>query len=259
MSPWLAKKVVIRAARRLPPGYQERYQEEWTAEIEAMGNGAGIGPLVFALVWYRKSRQMSEIASQAPDTGSDRPLSVHQYPALRERLLGTAMALFSERGINTGVDQIIAAAEVHPMTLYRRFGGKSELLAASLDMWGARWLGALGEQVERYSDDPRVRYAGLWEVLEQWFTGGDFHGSFIANAAVELRGNRDHPAHAVIAAHRRAERRFLEQLAQAAGASDPDGCAAQLQMLLHGAIEAATVDRRPEAARHARVLAEAML
>lgn len=100
---------------------------------------------------------------------------------------------------------------------------------------------------------------GFGEVLEQWFTSEDFYGSFIANAAVELRGNRDHPAHAVIAAHRRAERQLLQQLAQAAGASDPAGCAVQLQILLHGAIEAATVDRRPEAARCARALAVAML
>jgi AcrR family transcriptional regulator len=257
MAPWLAKKLVARAAHRLPSGLEERYQEEWTAEIDAMGSGAGIGPLVLAVLWYRKSRQMAEIASQAP-TGPD-PSMVHQYPSFGGGLLGAATTLFSEQGINAvSVDRIIAAADVAPMTLYRRFGGKDDLVAASLDRWSEQWIKALGEQVERYGH-PRARYAGLWEVLEQWCADSNFHGSFIANAALELHGRRDHPAQQIIAAHRRAEREFLEELAQEAGAGNPAGCAAQLQVLLHGTIQAATVDHRPEAARDARELAMTLL
>jgi AcrR family transcriptional regulator len=258
MSPWLAKKLVNRAARRLPPGHQERYQEEWTAEIEAMGNGAGIGPLVFALLWYAKSWQMAEITSRAPTTVRDRPL-VHHFPVLGEGLLGKATGLFSEHGIKISIDRVISGADVAPMTLYRRFRGKDDLVVASLTMWSARWLEALAEQVKRYGDDPRAQYEGLWEVLEQWFASEHFHGSFVANAALELRGDRHHPAYSVIAAHRRAEHAFLEQLARAAGARDSAGCATQLQMLLNGTIEAATVDRRPEMARQARELAMAIL
>jgi hypothetical protein len=47
-SPWLAKKLVRRAARRLPEPYGERYQEEWLAELAAMPDG-GLTTLVFAL------------------------------------------------------------------------------------------------------------------------------------------------------------------------------------------------------------------
>jgi AcrR family transcriptional regulator len=258
MSPWLAKKLVTRAARRLPPGHQERYQEEWTAEIEAMGDGAGIGPLVFALLWYGKSRQMAEITSQTPVAARDR-LLVHQFPVFGEELLAKATALFSEQGINISIDRVISGADVAPMTVYRRFGGKDDLVVASLTLWSARWLEALAEQVERYGDDPQARYEGLWEVLEQWFASEDFHGSFVVNAARELRGDPDHPAYSVIAAHRRDEHAFLEQLARAAGTRDSANCTTQLQMLLSGTIEAATVHRRPEMARQARELAMAML
>jgi AcrR family transcriptional regulator len=201
---------------------------------------------------------MAEITSQAPITAPARPLD-HQFPVFGEGLLGKAMALFSEHGINISIDRVISAADVAPMTLYRRFGGKDDLVVASLTLWSTQWLEALAEQVKRYGDDPQARYAGLWEVLEQWFASEDFHGSFVVNAAIELRGNRHHPAYPVIAAHRRAEHAFLEQLARAAGARDSAGCATQLQMLLYGTIEAATVDRRPEMARQARELALAML
>jgi AcrR family transcriptional regulator len=186
-------------------------------------------------------------------------LLVHQFPVFGELLLGKATALFSEQGVNISMHKVISAADVAPMTLYRRFGGKDDLVAASLTMWSKRWLEALGKQVERYGDDPQARYEGLWEVLEQWFASEDFHGSFVVNAARELRGNPDHPAYSVIAAHRRAEYAFLEQLAWAAGARDSAGCATQLQMLLYGTIEAATLDRRPEMARQARELAMVML
>jgi hypothetical protein len=47
-SPWLARKLVRQAARRLPEPYGERYQEEWQAELAAMPDG-GLITLVFAL------------------------------------------------------------------------------------------------------------------------------------------------------------------------------------------------------------------
>ena len=50
----------------------------------------------------------------------------------RERILDAATRLFAEEGINaTAVDRIIAEADVAPMTLYRHFGGKDALVAAT--------------------------------------------------------------------------------------------------------------------------------
>jgi DNA-binding transcriptional MerR regulator len=65
IAPWLAKKVVRRRARRLPSPYGERYEEEWTAEIEAMGDNAGIGALIFAVVSGFRAKEMATIADQA--------------------------------------------------------------------------------------------------------------------------------------------------------------------------------------------------
>jgi DNA-binding transcriptional MerR regulator len=65
IAPWLAKKVVRRRARRLPSPYCERYEVEWTAEIEAMGENAGIGALIFAVVSGFRAKEMATIADQA--------------------------------------------------------------------------------------------------------------------------------------------------------------------------------------------------
>jgi AcrR family transcriptional regulator len=178
----------------------------------------------------------------------------------RERILSTATSLFNEKGIQAvGVNLIIAEADVAPMTLYRQFGSKDDLVAATLKEWSERWLQWLSNRLEARGDDPSDRFQALWDALEEWFGSEDFRGSFIANAAGELRSEPGHPAHAVIAAHRTAERQLLEDLATRSGASDPAAVAAQLQVLMDGAIAIAAVDRQPGAAQNARMLASMAL
>jgi AcrR family transcriptional regulator len=176
----------------------------------------------------------------------------------RDRILTTATELFRKEGIAAvGVNRIIAEADVAPMTLYRQFGSKDGLVAAALEHWGAQWLQFLAEALDRSGDDPLARFDGLWDALEEWVAADGFRGSFIANGAAELRREPGHPAHAVVAAHRAALRQLLEDLAKAASAYDAAVLAAQLQVLVDGAIAAAAIDRDPAATRGARQLARA--
>jgi AcrR family transcriptional regulator len=176
----------------------------------------------------------------------------------RERILTTATELFRKEGIGAvGVNRIIREADVAPMTLYRQFASKDGLVAAAMEHWSIRWLHLLADALDRRGDDPWSRFEGLWDTLEAWVAGDGFRGSFIANGASELRSEPGHPAQPVIAAHRRALRQLLEDLAKAAGAYDAAVLAAQLQVLVDGAIAAAVVDRDPTAARGARELARA--
>jgi AcrR family transcriptional regulator len=178
----------------------------------------------------------------------------------RDRILITATELFRREGIAAvGVNRIINEADVAPMTLYRQFGSKDGLVAATLEHWGTQWLHFLADALDRRGDDPRARFDGLWDALEEWVAADGFRGSFIANGATELRSEPDHPAHAVIAAHRHGLRQLLEDLAKAAWAYDTAVLAAQLQVLVDGAIAAAAVDRDPAAARGARELARAAM
>src|SRR6058998_2114399 len=103
------------------------------------------------------------------------------------------------------------------------------------------WLRWLSAELGRRGDTPRSRLLGLWDALEDWFTSDEFATSLLASGAAELRSDPDHPAHAVIAAHRRALRELLVELAGAVGAPDPVGVAAQLQVLVEGAIAGAVI------------------
>jgi AcrR family transcriptional regulator len=176
----------------------------------------------------------------------------------RDRILTTATELFSAEGIGAvGVNRIISRADVAPMTLYRQFGNKDALVAAALEQWSVAWLHRLADAMDRRGDDPGDRFDGLWDELEAWFASDGFRGSFVANAATELRSEPEHPAQSRIVQHRQALRQLLEDLAKSAGAYDPAVLAAQLQVLVDGAVAAASVDRDPAPARGARDLARA--
>jgi AcrR family transcriptional regulator len=176
----------------------------------------------------------------------------------RERILAAATRRFSDDGIlATSVDRVIAEADVAPMTLYRQFGGKDELVTATLERWSDQWLDWLREEVGGCR--PEARFAGLWDALEKWFASEDFRGSYVASAATELRSRPGHPAHRTIAAHRRATRELFEDTVRASGATDPQTLARQLQLLLDGAVAVAVVDRQPGVAASARAIAAALL
>jgi AcrR family transcriptional regulator len=181
-------------------------------------------------------------------------------PRPHERILAAATRLCYEEGIHaTSVDRIIAEAEVAPMTLYRHFAGKDELVTATLERWSGQWLDWLRWEVEGCGDDPGARMEGLWDALEKWFAAEGFRGSYVANAATELRSKPGHPAHKAIAAHRTAVRELLQDLVVACGAPHPAGAALQLRMLIDGAMAVAVVDRQPGAAASARAMANALL
>jgi AcrR family transcriptional regulator len=190
----------------------------------------------------------------AGEAGSGLTSSTTATP--RQRLLNTATALLDKEGIQSvGINRLIAEAGVALMTLYRQFGDKETLVAASLEHWSTDWLQWLADELDRRGTDPEARINGLFDALGDWFTSERFHGSFIASAATELRGQPDHPAHRVIQRHRLAVYKLLEDLAGAARSRIPAELATQLQLLMDGAIATAAFDRSRAPAEKARSLA----
>jgi AcrR family transcriptional regulator len=181
-------------------------------------------------------------------------------PRPRERILVAATRLFADEGINaTSVDRVIAEAGVAPMTVYRHFSGKDELITATLERWSREWLGWLRQEAGEDGDDAGARLERLWDALEKWFADEGFRGSYVANVATELRAKPGHPAQATIAIHRAALRELLREIASSADVPSPTEAALQLHMLIDGATAAAVVDRQPGAATSARAMSTTVL
>jgi hypothetical protein len=131
--------------------------------------------------------------------------------------------------------------------------------AAELERSSERWLAWLAGELARRRRRPAPDLLVLWDVLEEWFASDDFAGSAIAAAVTAPPDGRGPAAHAALRRHRHATRRLLEDLARAAGASDPAPLADQLLTLIEGAMAGALIDRQAGAARHARELTEIAL
>ena len=175
-----------------------------------------------------------------------------------ERLLEAASELFYREGIRAvGVDTVSERAGVSKRTLYNRFGGKDELVAAYLrrrdEGWRAYLQGATEAAVE-----PKERLLAVFEAYEEWLVGEDFRGCAFANAAAEIP-DPEHPARAVARRHKEGVEEHLTVLAKEAGFDEPGTLAGRLLLLLEGAAATAAMRRSREPLGIARSLARELL
>jgi len=178
----------------------------------------------------------------------------------RDRLIGVAMHLFYRHGINAvGLDWILAETGVSKTTFYKHFKSKDELVVATLQARDAWEMGAWREAVRfLVGDSPDQQLIGLLDVLDILFNNPEFHGCQFINAAAEFP-NPDDAIHRAAAAHKRANRDWVCDLASAAGARDPEGFADRYTVLFEGALVLRQVHDRDNAAATVRPLIEQLL
>jgi AcrR family transcriptional regulator len=153
----------------------------------------------------------------------------------RQRILDTASEMFYRDGIRAvGIDAIIARSGVAKMSLYRNFPSKDALVTAWLDDRNAffwrRWDQAESSRV----GDPRGQLEAVLDMVAATASHPKWRGCPFLNTATEFP-EPDHPARAVILAHKRTVGARLRLLAAEAQARDPDLLAEQLQLLIDGA------------------------
>ena len=176
----------------------------------------------------------------------------------REQLLAAAARLFYTRGISSvGMDEIRDAAGLPLKRIYQYFPSKDRLAEAYLARRDEHWMAALTHRVDR-SRDPRRRVLAVFAFLGEWFETPDFRGCAFINAFGEL-GSGSTAAAPLARRHKQRLRRYLAGLAADAGAARPQALAAQLLMLMDGAIVSAATGTNVRAAADARQAASILL
>lgn len=176
----------------------------------------------------------------------------------RERLLAAAGQLFYARGIHAvGMDDIREAAGLPLKRIYQFFPSKDQLAEAYLARRDENWLAALARRVDRCRD-PRQRVLAVFAFLGEWFATPDFRGCAFINVFGEL-GSSSTAAAQITRRHKQRLRRYLAGLANDAGAARPTTLAAQLLMLMDGAIVSAATGVNVRAAADARAAANTLL
>lgn len=111
----------------------------------------------------------------------------------RERVLGTAAALFQRQGYSgTGLNQVLAESNAPKGSLYFHFpGGKEQLAAEAI----ARSGGELGERIAavvRDAPGPRAALAGIAALFADNLVVSDFHGGCpVATVALEAAADSE--------------------------------------------------------------------
>ncbi|PAQ12544.1 TetR/AcrR family transcriptional regulator [Mesorhizobium temperatum] len=177
----------------------------------------------------------------------------------RRHVVETAYALFKRGGFHaTGIDRIIAEAEVAKMTMYRHFPSKDDLIVEVLDYRARRF----DRQLDRLADaaaTPKQKIATIFDWYGRWFHSTDFHGCLFAHALAEF-GNPEHPVFKAVAAQKNGLRRRMQSILE--DMMPPDratGAAAALLMLIEGATLMAEMGQGDTAIRDARKAASSII
>jgi AcrR family transcriptional regulator len=174
--------------------------------------------------------------------------------AARDRILDTAFRLFYARGLRAvGVDTIIGESGVAKATFYKHFPAKDDLIAAYLDRVDGIWTGQLRDAAAAAGPAPADQLIGLFDALRTACRRDGYRGCAFINAAAEAAP--DTPAHDRTIAHKQRVLAWLRDLAEEAGAENPERLARALALLLDGALASGALDADPEAVEVARATA----
>jgi AcrR family transcriptional regulator len=155
--------------------------------------------------------------------------------APRDRILAAAGALFYRHGIRAvGVEAIADAARTNKMTLYRHFASKDELVAQCLRQSAQVADSCWARFAQAHPGDAPAQLRAWLEEMAAHVASNDERGCPLVNAAVELP-EKGHPARRVIEDHKIAQRTRLVALCGAAGLTEPELLADELNLLLEGA------------------------
>jgi AcrR family transcriptional regulator len=178
--------------------------------------------------------------------------------AARDRILDTAFRLFYARGLRAvGVDTIIAESGVAKATFYRHFPAKDDLILAYLDKVDRVWTGQLQEAAQAAGPDPADQLVGLFDALSTACRSPGYRGCAFINAAAETAPGS--PVHDRTVAHKQHVLAWIRDLAQRAGAPDPDQLARALTILLDGGLASGALDADPNSPLTARATADLLV
>jgi len=157
----------------------------------------------------------------------------------KERILKTADRLFYAQGyLATGINQIIAEAQVAKASFYQHFPSKEDLAIAYLNSRHVALLKRVRQAAES-QPDPKLRIASLFSLLESFAEQTNFRGCAFLNMASEFP-DRNSPVREIIAQHKTALRNYIEILVRDALPRESEAVintkATTIFLLLEGAV-----------------------
>ncbi|MES2047236.1 MAG: TetR/AcrR family transcriptional regulator [Pseudomonadota bacterium] len=182
--------------------------------------------------------------------------------ALKQRVLDTADTLFYAEGVRAiGIDRIIAESGIAKASFYRFFVSKDALITEWIQMRDRAWRLWLEESVASLSPQAAGRPLAVFDALYARFCLPSFRGCAFTNTIIEL-SNSDHPGALAARQHKQQVVALLERYLSEAGQTsevDIPALAADLMLLVDGALVTALREQKPDAALRAKRIAKLLL
>lgn len=175
----------------------------------------------------------------------------------RDRILLSAASLFAGGRIRvSGVDALIARADVAKATFYRHFPSKDDVVAAWLQTPEARWLDVVVEELQ--GSPPLGRLVEFWGAMGKWAEERRFQGCPFLNTLGEIR-DHDHPAYPLVSSYIGEVEAYLSTTALEAGIHDAPSMGRRLRFLAMGTWMAIVLEASTRPAETARTMAVDLL
>ena len=129
----------------------------------------------------------------------------------KQRILETATRLFYQQGYHaTGINQVIAEAEVARASLYLHYASKEALLAAFLQYRHTYWFAKLRAFTEAVHT-PKKKIAAAFDFLHKMNEEEDFRGCAFLNILSETT-EKDAEALDIIQSHKQELRDYIAEI-----------------------------------------------
>jgi AcrR family transcriptional regulator len=154
----------------------------------------------------------------------------------RRQLVESATRRFYRDGFRmVGLDQILQDVGISKTAFYKHFSCKDDLMIEVLEEHN-RWVQRTFSQMIRQiaGDSPRRQLEALFDVAQHMVESDDFKGCIFVNAAIEFPLPHD-PAHQAAARNKLEILEMIRRIAEGAGATEPQGLAEELCLLMEGA------------------------
>ncbi|EJQ31105.1 TetR/AcrR family transcriptional regulator [Bacillus toyonensis] len=178
---------------------------------------------------------------------------------LRSHILNVASELFNDNGIQaTGVDKIVAEANVAKMTLYKHFPSKDDLVIAYLEKRSEEWRLSLEQTVNENGKTPIDKLLAIFDFLDNWFKSSYFNGCTFINTAAEF-SRITHPFHEQSMEYKNSFIQYIISLVKDTGIKEYEEVTNILYFIIEGAIVAELIHRKGDSALKARRGAEKLI
>jgi AcrR family transcriptional regulator len=155
----------------------------------------------------------------------------------REKLIQAGHEIFYREGfLAVGLDRLLNEVGCSKQTFYNHFESKDDLIVAVIDEHHRWWSSELRDRIQRAAGpDARAQIIAIFDVMYDIIHDPEYHGCIFINAAVEFP-QPHHPAHQSARRAKADGLALIVDLAERAGASDPEALAQEVDMLIEGAL-----------------------